>query len=551
METYAYQLHSIGFKQLNTFQQDVFHEAIQKKSGVLAICLGGGKTILSLVLAFYFTQNNQLPILIVCSKSLITNWIEEIEKFYAKKIKYKVIHPTFCDVSQFKIKSKYHLYLTTADVLAKAYRDHFITNSFVNQTYINRGVFINNYNVPHRPYLSHSIAYGVLYSIKWGCLIVDEAQLYTNIKTFKCQSLGALCVKKRWLLSGTLFDEPKAAKILGYHIILNAPHKPRNLPDTKKLLKNEFKGLNEYLVEREKNEAFTPPPINDAIIAHQLKPEEEKIYLLMKDILIAVKEKAQKAKLLGDVTEKKKFSSYILAMVTYLRQALICPLLPLTSIMIDSTKMKKRSELSIIINNEIKKLGIDDYLNNVDNIKSSRISEIMKCINKHKNEKILVFSCYSSFLDILNHCLLQDKKNTFLLKRTMNILQRGQMVKDLSQSQSGVMLMTYELGSTGLNLQFASTVIIADHYWNAVASKQSIGRILRMGQVNEQVNIYFFTANSGIEEIIYKKQQAKEMIIEELKTGTSKLKIPKINMKEVIKIIEIHDNKKILREIYF
>jgi superfamily II DNA or RNA helicase len=188
METYLYQLHSIGFKQLNTFQQDIVRESISKKSGALSLPLGSGKSIIALVLSFYFTQNNELPILVVCSKSLITNWIEQIEKFYGKQLKYKIIHPSMSDVTQLKIKKKYHIYIITTDVLAKAYKNHFITNSFIKQVYVNRGIFMNTYNVPYKPYLNHTIADGLLYSIQWGCLVVDEAQLYTNINTHKCQA---------------------------------------------------------------------------------------------------------------------------------------------------------------------------------------------------------------------------------------------------------------------------------------------------------------------------------------------------------------------------
>ena len=74
------------------------------------------------------------------------------------------------------------------------------------------------------------------------------------------------------------------------------------------------------------------------------------------EILIEIKKKADKAKLLKNVEESKKFSSYKLVMIMYLRQALICPLIPITSIIIDAADLEKRSELSNIIKIELKKL---------------------------------------------------------------------------------------------------------------------------------------------------------------------------------------------------
>jgi SNF2 family DNA or RNA helicase len=297
--------------------------------------------------------------------------------------------------------------------------------------------------------------------------------------------------------------------------------------------------------------AFIPPKVKDDIITHPLSQEEEKVYLLMKDILVAVKEKATQAKLLGNKSEHKKFSSYVLVMVSYLRQALICPLIPLTSIMMESVNMEKRSALAVIINKEVNKLDIQKYLDNVNSIESSRIKSLLTCLDKHPNETVIIFSCYASFIKLLEYILKRQKRSVFVMKKELNPNQRGHLVKDFSDSVNGVLLMTYELGSKGLNLQTASVVMLVDQCWNSSATTQSIGRIFRYGQIHNVIYIYFFSSNTGIEHIIFEKQHAKSRIVEELQTGKQTLKIPKLNMKEVIRIIALNDNKKILEEIYF
>lgn len=552
METYNYQLYVIGDKQLNSFQKPILQECMDKKSGALSLPLGCGKTLTSLVLSFYLTQNNLKPILVVCSKTLIPSWEQEIKKFFGKKVKYRVIHPETYNISEWKIKKEVQIYITTADTVAKVYKNQFISKLFISQTKLNRGVFVNDYNIPHKPYLNHDIGPGLFYSTDWGCLIIDEAQLYTNIKTNKCQALSALYSKRRWLLSGTLFDEPQAERILGYHILLNAPNQPRNLPDTKKLLKsNHFVGLNQYLVKRDTNLAFIPPKVVDKIITHPLTKEEEKIYLLMKDILVAVKEKAKQAKLLGNVQEHKKFSSYVLVMVMYLRQALICPIIPLTSIMMEAVNIEKKSALAVIIKNEVKKLHIDKYLDDQSSIESSRIKQVVAYIHKHSNENIIIFSCYASFIQLLHYVLKPIQRELFVMNKKLSIKQRRELIDTFSKTNNGVLLMTYKLGSVGLNLQKASVVMLVDQHWNKNLQCQSIGRLFRYGQINNVIYIYFFSSNTGIEKIIFEKQYAKDMIINELQTGSSKLKVPKLNMKEVIQMIEMNDNKKILQDIYF
>lgn len=542
-----YDLFKIGFEQLNNFQKPIIKECIEKKYGGLSLSVGSGKTIISIVISLYLSMNK--PILIIVSKSLISSWEDEIEKFYGTQLKYKVLNH---DISKWKLKPKTKIILTTIDVLSKYYKENQIDKMFVKQRYQPRSInYINHYENPKEPYLNHIIGGGLFYSINWGCLIVDEAQTYTNIDTLRCQSLGALVCEHRWLLSGTLFNEPKHERILGYHVMLNVPDKPRNLPETRELLTSNknFKGLNEHLIYRKSNLAFTPPIIHDKIITHVLLPEEVKIYTMMKQILIEIKKKADKAKLLKNVEESKKFSSYKLVMIMYLRQALICPLIPITSIIIDAADLEKRSELSNIIKIELKKLNIEDYLNNVKSIESTRIKATIDILKKHKNERVILFSCFRTYLDIMAY-LLKDMK-IFELKSELSTKARGNLIDEFRKSKSGVLMMTYDLGSTGLNLQCATTALFNDFYWNAATVHQGIGRLVRYGQLSSEVNLYFFTANTGIESIIFEKQKVKLHILEELKTGTSQTKIPKIRIDDVIKMIELEDNRKKLEAIEY
>jgi SNF2 family DNA or RNA helicase len=535
MDSYNWKLYEHGFKQLNRFQQSVVEECYDKKVSGISVKIGQGKTIISLVLSLYMTQNNKLPILVVCSKSLITNWENEIKKFFGEKLKYRVIHPTMYDMEEWTIK--YPLYLTTPDVLTKIYNKYKINNIFIYQERAINGRLVNNYNHPIKPYLKHKQGEALFYSTLWGSLIVDEAQLYTNIKTVRCQAIGAIASKRRWLLSGTLFEEPKACNILGYHILLNAPDKPRNLPDTKKLIKgNSFKGLNEHLVIRNDN-VVIPSKVVDKVLTHQLNKVEEQLYLLFKDILVAIQAKIKKAKQLSNKEEYKKYRGYVLAMITYLRLSLICPTIALKTI------MNTKSDLSLFIKTHIKKLNIEC------DEQSSRIQEINNCVNKHNAERIIIFSCYSSFLNILNNHL--PKRDIFVLSSKMTIEQRGDCIKQFEASQNGILLLTYDLGATGLNLQCASVVLLADQYWHCNRARQAIGRIWRQGQIASAIYLYFFTANTGIEKIIYEKQQAKQFIINELCVGKQITKIPKLKLQDVIHMINIHDNKKILEDIYF
>ena len=547
------------YVKLNMFQKEILKECVYKKSGGMSLPLGSGKTLLALTISLYLTRETQMPILVVAAKSLIASWAFEIQKFFGDNLKFEIIHQSIQkkNLKVWKIKPDTQLILTTADVLSKFYKENNINKDFIVRKYLKRtGVYEIYYNEPQKPFLTHVLGGGLFHSLKWGCLIIDEAQMYTNISTLRCQALGSICSENRWLLSGTLFDEPKVERILGYHILLNASGKPRNLPDTKKMVfgniqHGKFKGLNEYLVSRKSNKAFIPPKVHEEIITHSLLPEEEKIYTMMRAILIEVQKKAKHAKLVENVHELRKFTSYKMVMIMYLRQAVICPLIPIASIAIDASDMAKRSQLSKVIMEEVGKLGIDDYLNDVNSVKSTRVCATIKCLKKHIDEKVIVFSCFKSYLDIMQHFMINSDRPILRMHSSMSLQKRGQLVQEFKNTENGVLMMTYELGATGLNLQFATTVLLVDFWWNAARTQQAIGRIFRFGQIAEQINIYFFSANTGIEKIIYEKQNAKLQILEELKIGNQKSKIPRIKMDDVIKMIDIADNKKLLNKIEF
>lgn len=237
-------------------------------------------------------------------------------------------------------------------------------------------------------------------------------------------------------------------------------------------------------------------------------------------------------------------------MIMYLRQALICPLIPIASIAIDVSDMEKKSQLSKLVMTEIGGLGIDQYLDNPESVKSTRVQATLDALSHHPKEKVIIFSCFKSYLDIMEHFLPKDRP-ILRMTASMSLQKRGQLVEDFRQTDNGVLLMTYELGANGLNLQFAATVMLVDFWWNAARTQQAIGRIFRFGQIADQVNIYFFSANTGIEKIIFEKQSAKLQILEELKTGSQQSKIPNIKMDEVIQMIDEADNKKLLEEITF
>lgn len=536
---------AIGYSKLTEQQIDVYQECIEKKSGALCLNLGAGKTLTSLVIALNLSKKR--PILVVCSKTLLSSWRTEIHKFFGDEFPYIIFHSCNKDIKMenYILKEETKIILTTPEVLTKFYKSENIENKFIDT--ITEG-FGDTYVLYKKPIKPFKLDGNFLYSMKFGCLIVDEAQNYTNIESARCRAIGSICANCRWVTSGTLFDEPKISKILGYYIMINHPTFPRTLPKTKILVTStRFKGTKETMVIREQNN-FIKPKINEYIIENELTDDEEKVYLSMKEILKVFNKKLKEYKAQNNTGMARKFSSYLLAIITYLRQTLICPLLPISNIVLDISDFQNKSDLSKCLFKELNKYDLKKYFQDEDSIYSSRIKKVIEVINKRKEENIVIFTNFRTCLDVIKYFIPNNRK-ILTIESKNTIEQRGNIIKDFGEGKGNILLLTYTIGAEGLNLQMSNTMLLVDFYWNAGKTKQSIGRILRFGQKAKEINIYYFTSNTAIEKVIFERQNEKLDLLEEMFEGQMTGKVSKIKTDEVIKIITCEENKKLINKI--
>ena len=123
----------------------------------------------------------------------------------------------------------------------------------------------------------------------------------------------------------------------------------------------------------------------------------------------------------------------------------------------------------------------------------------------------------------------------------MSHTRRGNVLEEFSKSKNGVLLLTYSLGSDGLNLQCANTVLIVDFWWNSGKTNQSVARVDRFGQLSEEINIYYFTSNTGIEKALFEKHLDKKKIGEELIIGHQMSEVSTMSMNDILRIIDKDD----------
>lgn len=552
------ELLKLGESQLLPEQKSVLGECTPKSRFGLSLHMGYGKSILTIVIALNkkFLTGNTEPFVIICPKTIISSWEVEIRKFFGIKLHYQIMNN---DSRNFKLRPDTMVVLTTPETVAKFYKDNDISEKFIKKEQYFDGIVPfprvkNIYNVPEVPYLRTFYGGNILFHKKWSCVAVDEAHKYTNIETARCQGIAALCSSSRWLLSGTLFDEPAFDRILGYYIMLHWPSFPRSLPDAVAYLSSRnYKGTNETIVTRPTT-VIKDLTVNKHVIEHDLNIYEAKIYMSMKETLKQLKAHLRRIHTLNK-SEKRKFSSYILAMITFLRQSVVIPILPIANITLDMAEIKDaRSELSVILTKQFNKLEIDDFLNDENSAKSSRIQKVLETISKHNKptDKIVVFSCFRTSLDILEYYVNEEIPiDLYTIKSGMTISARGKLIKEFQETnENSILFTTYEMGSEGLNLQAGNVVIILDFWWNNSKTQQAISRVVRTGQKASEVNIYFYTSNTGIEKALFEKQQDKIILLNEIKTGPMKSSVKTMKIDEILKLIDKNENVKFLNEYY-
>ena len=206
--------------------------------------------------------------------------------------------------------------------------------------------------------------------------------------------------------------------------------------------------------------------------------------------------------------------------------------------------MKEREELSKIIMEEFMKLDLKEYLDDERNVMSSRMKNVLGVIEKINKKKVVIFTCYRTNLDLLSHFLIGDlKKNVLTIEGNMNSVKRSKVLDDFNKSNECILLLTFNLGCEGLNLQSADTVLLVDFDWNDTKSQQALCRVIRKGQTAKEVNVYYFLSNLAIEKAIFKRQVQKLNMVREMNNGRMKTEFTPIKVKDIINIITTDENE--------
>jgi SNF2 family DNA or RNA helicase len=545
-------------------QQDIAKQLISMVKGGLALPMGSGKTIISLYVCKTLYEKSNKKCIAVVPKSLIEGWATEIKKFYGSTYKYEILHPEYVkNIKDWVPRNDTILVITTPQTIAKSYSQNNIETLYVEKDNLNDNISLTNiYIQPTKPFSSINKGISYIHSVVWECLIIDEIHKLSNIETMKCKGISSIATNYRFGLSGTMFNEPAPTKILGWVCMLdiNIPElKIRTVPDMTALLstrmKSKFSGFSKFVVKKELDMIKDKlPEYRETTVEHELFPHELRIQEMMIKVLESLDKKTKELKALGS-TNYRRFRALILVMITYFRQALICPIIPISSVMIEVANLEHKTELANVFNTTLQ-TGYADLYDKMDDcsiIYSSRIQSVLHVLDKEHDKKIIIFSTFGMCLNVVKHCVLERfgaARNIYSLTSDMSSMKRKKVIEKSGSEKGNILFTTYEIAAEGLNLQDFNTVLLLDFWWNDSKTKQAIKRVYRPGQQSEYVHIYFFNSGTGLENAMFTKQYEKHMILLDLETGTTNKKITSMKNSELLSCIFMDKNKKLIQDIY-
>ncbi|KAF8807924.1 DNA repair protein RAD5 [Phlegmacium glaucopus] len=158
---------------------------------------------------------------------------------------------------------------------------------------------------------------------------------------------------------------------------------------------------------------------------------------------------------------------------------------------------------------------------------STKLDALIQNLRRLKDQepcyRAVVFSQFTSFLDLIQVALKREQIDHYRFDGTMDVKKKSAAIsefKSLSQKPK-VLVVSLKAGGVGLNLTTANHVFMMDCWWNAATENQAIDRVHRIGQ-DKTVYVKHFIIAKTIENRILQIQKRKTAIVNEAFRGSGK-----------------------------
>ncbi len=367
--------------------------------------------------------------------------------------------------------------------------------------YENKDVLVTSYDLLKRDIEAYS-------KKKFDVQIIDEAQYIKNPVTQAAKAVKEITATTKFALTGTpienrlselwsIFDYLMPGMLFSYTRFKNDIEIPIVSCDDPVALTMLHRIISPFILRRLKKDVLKdlPEKLEDVIYA-KMEEEQERLYVAnVMQLKDSIDNKSD--------SEFRKDKIQILSQLTRLRQICCDP-----------------------------SLFYDDY-----NSGSAKLDVCMDLIENgvDSGHKILLFSQFTSMLDIVAKRLESSDISYYMLTGQTTKAKRQQLVENFNENDTSVFLISLKAGGTGLNLTSADIVIHYDPWWNIAAQNQATDRAHRIGQKNV-VTVYKLIAKDSIEEKIMQLQEMKKDLADSIISG-EEIASGKLNREDLLELL--------------
>ncbi len=434
--------------------------------GILADDMGLGKTVQTL--ALLLTRVEAGPTLVIAPTSLGFNWQKECERFTPS-----LTPILFREIDRVDLKNR----VGDGDVVICSY-----------------GLALREAEL--------------LKDIKWGTLVLDEAQNIKNSNSKTASQIRTFEAEWKIALTGTPMENHLGELWSIFHTVapgvlgsweqfrrrFAGPIEKDGKSDRREALAQV---ISPFILRRSKGEVLKDlPSRTETNLLVELSPDERQRYDQMR--LTAVSELEQ----IGDdnLSHDQRFK--VLQMLTRLRQ-LSC------HVGLVDDKWKGSSSKLEVLMEQLEQL-------------------------KERGNRPLIFSQFTTHLALIRSALDEAGITYQYLDGQTTPTQRQERVEAFQRGESDAFLISLKAGGTGLNLTAADYVIHMDPWWNPAVEDQATDRAHRIGQT-KPVMVYRIIARDTIEEQILKMHDEKRDLVDGVLSGADAS--AKLSTKELADLI--------------